>query len=107
MTENVLTKENVPHTVSGPEIVVHGNESDRFADLLNVETRRTMNKGVLNPPEPDSLGMLRKIVESLLDPPRNGRSCASPFRPRRSEPKRISPITKPRCARSSPRWATR
>src|SRR4029077_11984421 len=39
-----------------------------FADLLNVETRRTMNKGVLNPSEPDSLNMLRKIVESLLDP---------------------------------------
>ncbi len=67
MTENVLTKENIPHTVSGPEIVVHGNESDRFADLLNVDTRRTMTKGVLNPAEPDSLSMLRKIVESLLD----------------------------------------
>jgi len=68
MTANVLTKENIPHTVSGPEIVVHGNESDRFADLLNVDTRRTMNKGVLNPAEPDSLNMLRKIVESLVDP---------------------------------------
>jgi hypothetical protein len=67
MTETVLGKENIPHTVSGPEIVVHGNESDRFADLLNVDTRRTMTRGVLNPAEPDSLGMLRKIVESLLD----------------------------------------
>jgi hypothetical protein len=67
MTESVLNKEKVPHTVNGPEIVVHGNESDRFADLLNVETRRTMDKGVLNPAEPDSLGMLRKIVESMLD----------------------------------------
>ena len=68
MTEGVLKKEKVPHTVSGAEIVVHGNESDRFADLLNVETRRTMSKGVLNPAEPDSLNMIRKIVESLLDP---------------------------------------
>ena len=67
MTENVLTKENIPHSVAGPEIVVHGNESDRFADLLNVDTRRTMTRGVLNPAEPDSLNMLRKIVESLLD----------------------------------------
>lgn len=66
MTENVLKKENIPHTVTGPEIVVHGNESDRFADLLNVETRRTMDKGVLNPAEPDSLNMMRKIVETLL-----------------------------------------
>jgi hypothetical protein len=68
MTENVLKKEKVPHTVNGAEIVVHGNESDRFADLLNVETRRTMSRGVLNPAEPDSLSMIRKIVDSLLDP---------------------------------------
>jgi hypothetical protein len=68
MTETVLKKEKVPHTITGPEIVVHGNESDRFADVLNVETRRTMDKGVLNPAEPESLGMLRKIVESLVDP---------------------------------------
>ncbi len=72
MTENVLRKEKVPHTVKGAEIVVHGNESDRFADLLNVETRRTMDKGVLNPAEPDGLGMLRKIVESLLDRAKEG-----------------------------------
>ncbi len=68
MTESVLKKEKVPHTVNGEQIVVHGNESDRFADLLNVDTRRTMSKGVLNPAEPDSLSMIRKIVESLLEP---------------------------------------
>src|SRR5271170_5435449 len=72
MTENVLTKQNIPHTVTGPEIVVHGNESDRFADLLNVDTRRTMTRGVLNAAEPDSLQMLRKIVESLLDSTKEG-----------------------------------
>src|SRR5580698_6251640 len=68
MTESVLNKEKVPHTVTGADIVVHGNESDRFADVLNMETRRTMDKGVLNPAEPESLGMLRKIVETLVDP---------------------------------------
>ena len=50
----------MPHTVSGAEIVVHGNDSDRFADLLNIETRRTMDKGLLNPSEPQSLSMLRQ-----------------------------------------------
>jgi hypothetical protein len=68
MTENVFLKEAVPHTVNGAEMVVHGNESERFADLLNVETRRTMDKGVLNPVEPDSLNMLRKILESMVPP---------------------------------------
>ncbi len=76
MTENVLEKENIPHTAAGSEIVVHGNESDRFADLLNVETRRTMSKGLLNPSEPASLDMLRKIVESLLaNAPDRGKLC--------------------------------
>jgi len=70
MTEIVLQKEKIPHTVTGQEIIVHGNESDRFADLLNVETRRSMDRGVLNPVEPESLGMLRKILESLLDAPK-------------------------------------
>ncbi|MBZ5610715.1 MAG: hypothetical protein LAP38_20830 [Acidobacteriia bacterium] len=68
ITENVLKKESVPHTVSGAEIIVHGNESGRFADLLNIETRRTMDKGLLNPAEPSSLDMLGKIVESLVEP---------------------------------------
>jgi hypothetical protein len=68
LTAGVLKKEQVPHTITGSEIVVHGNESDRFADLLNVETRRTMDKGLLNPAEPASLDMLRKIVESLVQP---------------------------------------
>jgi hypothetical protein len=73
ITEGVLQKEGVPHSVTGAEIVVHGNESDRFADLLNVETRRTMDKGLLNPAEPSSLDMLRRIMESLLEPAKNRR----------------------------------
>ena len=68
MTETVLRKAEIPHSVNGAEIVVHGNESDKFADLLNVETRRTMNKGVLNSSEPESLRMLREIVGSLVKP---------------------------------------
>ncbi len=68
ITEGVLKKENVPHTVAGADIIVHGNESGRIADLLNIETRRTMDKGLLNPAEPSSLDMLGKIVESLVEP---------------------------------------
>ena len=68
MTESVLKREKVPHTITGADIIVHGNESDRLADLLNVETRRTMAKGVLNPAEPDSLEMMRKILASMIDP---------------------------------------
>lgn len=65
MTANVLSKEGVPHSVEGNEIVVHGNESERFADLLNKETRRTMTRGVLNSDEPDSVKLIRAIASSL------------------------------------------
>jgi hypothetical protein len=67
ITEGVLTRENIPHSIQGAEIVVHGNEADRLADLLNIETRRTMTRGVLNPVEPDSLSMMRKIIASLVE----------------------------------------
>jgi hypothetical protein len=68
MTENVLRKATIPHTVLGPEIVVHGNESDKFADLMNMETRRTMTKGLLNAAEPESLSMLRQILRAMIQP---------------------------------------
>ena len=68
MTEHVLAKEKVPHSVDASGIVVHGDESERFADLLRVETRRPMSRGVLNPDEPQNLTQIQKIIESLIGP---------------------------------------
>src|SRR5439155_12607212 len=53
------------HTVEPSEITVHGNESERFADLLDKDIRRTMTRGVLNPDEPDSVRLIREITASL------------------------------------------
>jgi hypothetical protein len=66
MTENVLLKEAVPHTVEGDEILVHGNESERFADLLNKDIRRTMSRGVLNPDESENVRLIRQITPAAL-----------------------------------------
>lgn len=66
ITEGVLKKENVPYTVQGNELVVHGNESERFADLLGRETRRPMRAGVLNPGEPESEAQMGEIFRNLL-----------------------------------------
>ncbi|MCC7499259.1 MAG: hypothetical protein IT160_16880 [Bryobacterales bacterium] len=66
MTENVLKRENVPYSVRGAEIVVHGNESEKFAALRQVETRRPMTKGILNPGEPEGLNQIRQIITSLV-----------------------------------------
>jgi len=65
MTENMLRKEGVPYTLEPNEIVVHGNESERFADLLDKEIRRPMTRGVLNPDEPDSVRLIREITVAL------------------------------------------
>jgi hypothetical protein len=65
MTETMLQKEGVPHTVEPSEITVHGNESERFADLLDKDIRRPMTRGVLNPDEPDSVRLIREITSSL------------------------------------------
>jgi hypothetical protein len=61
----------VPHAVDGDEILVHGNESERFADLLNKDVRRTMARGVLNPDEPENVRLIREIVQLLTGPAGN------------------------------------
>jgi hypothetical protein len=73
LTEGVLRKESVPHTVRGNEIVVHGNESERFADLIGAELRRPMTKGFLNPGESESMPMMQNLLLSLLGPAAHAR----------------------------------
>jgi actin-like ATPase involved in cell morphogenesis len=69
ITAATLLRENVPHTVEAQQILVHGNESEKFAGLLNAEIRRPMNHGVLDPKEPDSLKVTREILSRMLRPP--------------------------------------
>src|SRR5579862_7141870 len=66
ITEAALDREKVPFTTVGGEIMIHGNESEKFAGLLNAEIRRPMNRGVLNPKEPDGLKMIREILVRML-----------------------------------------
>lgn len=66
ITESVLKKEGIPHAVNGSEIIVHGNESEKFADLMDIDTRRTMERGVLSSTESESLNMIRQIITSLV-----------------------------------------
>ena len=72
-TESVLRKENVPHTVRANEILVQGNESERFADLLGAESRRPMARGFLNPDEPESLTMMQELLRNLLGAAKHAR----------------------------------
>ena len=67
MTENVLKKENVPYTADGGRLVVHGDESERFANMLQTETRRPMTRGVMNPSEPVSADVMKALISALLE----------------------------------------
>lgn len=72
-TESVLRKESVPHMVRANEILVQGNESERFADLLGAEARRPMAKGFLNPDEPESLSMMQELLRNLVGTAKHAR----------------------------------
>src|SRR5581483_1962598 len=65
LAESLLQRENVFHEVRGQDIVVMGNDAQRFAEIFHVETRRPMQNGVLNPHEPHSLAVLRSIIGRL------------------------------------------
>jgi hypothetical protein len=66
LAESLLQRENVFHEVQGSDIVVAGNEARRFAEIFHVETRRPMANGVLNPQEPHSLAVIRRIIGKLM-----------------------------------------
>jgi len=68
ITQSVLQRERIPHTSLAGSIIVHGNESEKFASLLDAEIRRPMTRGVLDAKEPESLRMMREIIGSVLEP---------------------------------------
>jgi len=65
LTENLLKRENVLYEVIGRDIVVVGNDAEKFAEVFHVEVRRPMLGGVLNPHEPHSLAVVRRILGKL------------------------------------------
>jgi hypothetical protein len=66
LAESLLEREGVFHEVCGGELVVTGNDAQRFAEVFHVETRRPMLRGVLNPQEPHSLAVMRSIITRLV-----------------------------------------
>jgi len=66
LAQSLLERETVFHEVVGDEIVVAGNDAQKFAEIFHVETRRPMLRGVLNPQEPHSLAVMRRIITRLV-----------------------------------------
>ena len=66
LAQSLLEREGVFHEVFGGELVVTGNDAQRFAEVFHVETRRPMVRGVLNPQEPHGLAVMRSIITRLV-----------------------------------------
>jgi hypothetical protein len=66
LTESLLQREDVFHEVRETEIIVAGNDAQKFAEVFHVELRRPMLNGVLNPQEPHSLLVLKMIIGKLV-----------------------------------------
>jgi len=66
LAHTLLVREEVFHEVQGEDLVVAGDDAQRFAEVFHVETRRPMYQGVLNPQEPHALPVIRRIVTKLL-----------------------------------------
>lgn len=66
LAESLLQRENVFHEVNGNELVVAGDDAQKFAEVFHVETRRPMRDGKLNPQEPHALSVVRRIIAKLV-----------------------------------------
>jgi len=65
LTQGVLKKERIPHLIQESEIIVYGDESERFANLFHKETRRPMLRGLLNKDETEGTSLVRHLVMLL------------------------------------------
>lgn len=73
LTESALREKGVPHLADEKEILVLGDESERFASLMKRDIRRTTERGVLIPDQPDHLKIFREITACLTGEVHQGR----------------------------------
>ena len=66
LAESLLEREGVFYEAKGSDLVVAGNDAQKFAEIFHVETRRPMLNGILNPNEPHSLAVVQRIIAKLV-----------------------------------------
>lgn len=74
ITENILKKNKIHYYLNGgtTNLQVYGNEAGRFANVFNIEVRRPMMDGTLNPGEEQSMSVIQAIINELLKKDGNG-----------------------------------
>jgi hypothetical protein len=65
-TENLLGQNNIAYYREGDELIVHGLATEKFANMFNVEVRRPMSNGILNPRERFAMPVLEAILSSIV-----------------------------------------
>jgi actin-like ATPase involved in cell morphogenesis len=66
VAEKTLGQNQVAYFREGENLVVYGTDAERFANMFDVETRRPMANGVLNPRERGAMGVLEAILQSII-----------------------------------------
>jgi hypothetical protein len=65
----MLTKLNIQYVVVNNRMLVIGDPAFDLANVLNKETRRPMQHGLISPAETDALPIEKLLLESVLGPP--------------------------------------
>lgn len=73
LTETALRRERIAHDAQNDHLVILGNDSERFANLFHLETRRPMTRGLLNPKEAGGPAIMRQLLTTLLGNDGEGR----------------------------------
>jgi len=78
-TENILRQNQINHYKSGDMLVIYGAGAEGFANIMNVEMRRPMQQGLLNPKEGNAIEIIKGILAGLVGAPnkRDAQLCFS------------------------------
>ncbi len=72
VTERTLQSQpDISYFRDGDELVIFGSATERLANLFNVESRRPMADGLLNPREHAAMPVLEAILETMVPKARN------------------------------------
>lgn len=75
-TKELLTKLKVKYVALGDKLYVLGTMALELADIFGRETQRTMNMGIMNPSEAESIPIIKLLAQNIMWPPRvEGEVC--------------------------------
>ncbi len=72
VTQRTIEQQSdIHHFRDGDDIVIFGSATERFANMFNAETRRTMAHGLINPNEKLAWPVLEQILRTLVPKPQS------------------------------------